>query len=56
MEVGWFGYTLLGITKIAFLENLIDYICLVSIIYTRIYNKLIAILMINVRCKHARAL
>ena len=56
MEVGWVGYTLLGITKIAFLENLIDCIYLVSIIYTCICNIFVAILMINVRYKYACAL
>ena len=56
MEVGWAGYTLLGVTRIAFLENLIDCICLVSIIYICICNIFAAILMINARCKYARAL
>ena len=56
MEVGWVGYTLLGVTKIAFLENLIDCICLVLIIYTCICNRFNAILTINVGCKYACAL
>ena len=56
VEVGWVGYMLPGVTKIAFLENLIDCICLVSIIYTCIYNIFIAVLMINERCKFARTL
>ena len=53
MEIGWVSYMLLGVTKIAFLENLVDCVYLVSNIYTFICNILIAILMINMKCKHA---
>ena len=56
MEVGWVSYMFLGITKIAFLENLIDCIFLVSIIYTYICNIFVAILTINVRCEYVCAL
>ena len=56
MKVGWISDILLGSTKIVFLENLIDCICFMSIIYTFICNVFIAILMINVRCKYACAL
>ena len=56
MEVGWVSYMLLGVTTVAFLENIFDCICLVSVIYTSIYNIFIAILTSNVRCKYGCAL
>ena len=56
MELGWVGYGLLGVTKIAFLENLTNCAYLVSIMDTYIYSIFIVILIISVRCKYVRAL
>ena len=44
MEVGWVGYMLLGITKIAFLENPVSCISFLSIINTCSCNILVVIL------------
>ena len=48
MEVGWVGYMLLGITKIAFLENPIGCICLVLMMNICTCNTFVAIL--DVKC------
>ena len=47
---------MLGVTKIAFLENPIGPICLVSIIHICIYYIFVGILRFKVRCRYAHAL